>query len=168
MASADPDQLSAALSKLTDNKAYDPDETTFVFRIRQSMLYLLDLLLSSSEPLEIISMGGKTQIAIKQMDLRNQPRNELIVNEIIVMKEGSHPNIVNFLDAFLQEGNNELWEIMEFMEGGALMYVIDNSPHITKAQISTICNEVCSFDAVHACANTLDFRIWTITQDFRE
>ena len=27
MASADPDQLSAALSKLTDNKAYDPDET---------------------------------------------------------------------------------------------------------------------------------------------
>ena len=88
------------------------------------------------------TMGGKAQVAIKQMDLRNQPRKELIVNEIIVMKESSHPNIVNFLDSFLQEGNNELWVVMEFMEGGALTDVIDNNPHITEAQISTICNEV--------------------------
>ena len=88
------------------------------------------------------TMGSKSQVAIKQMDLRNQPRKELIVNEIIVMKESSHPNIVNFLDSFLQEGNNELWVVMEFMEGGALTDVIDNNPHITEAQISTICNEV--------------------------
>ena len=88
------------------------------------------------------SHGVKSQVAIKQMDLRNQPRKELIVNEIIVMKESSHPNIVNFLDSFLQEGNNELWVVMEFMEGGALTDVIDNNPHITEAQISTICNEV--------------------------
>lgn len=94
------------------------------------------------------TQGGKSQVAIKQMDLRNQPRKELIVNEIIVMKESSHPNIVNFLDSFLQEGNNELWVVMEFMEGGALTDVIDNNPHITEAQISTICNEVC-------CANTI-------------
>ena len=91
------------------------------------------------------TMGGKAQVAIKQMDLRNQPRKELIVNEIIVMKESSHPNIVNFLDSFLQEGNNELWVVMEFMEGGALTDVIDNNTHITEAQISTICNEVRNF-----------------------
>lgn len=88
------------------------------------------------------NQGSKSQVAIKQMDLRNQPRKELIVNEIIVMKESSHPNIVNFLDSFLQEGNNELWVVMEFMEGGALTDVIDNNPSITEAQISTICNEV--------------------------
>jgi len=88
------------------------------------------------------NFGAKSQVAIKQMDLRNQPRKELIVNEIIVMKESSHPNIVNFLDSFLQEGNNELWVVMEFMEGGALTDVIDNNLHITEAQISTICNEV--------------------------
>ena len=86
--------------------------------------------------------GGRANVAIKQMDLRNQPRKELIVNEIIVMKESSHPNIVNFLDSFLQEGNNELWVVMEFMEGGALTDVIDNNPSISEAQISTICNEV--------------------------
>ena len=94
------------------------------------------------------TMGGKAQVAIKQMDLRNQPRKELIVNEIIVMKESSHPNIVNFLDSFLQEGNNELWVVMEYMEGGALTDVIDNNTHITEAQISTICNEVCNLPSL--------------------
>lgn len=100
--------------------------------------------------------GVKSNVAIKQMDLRNQPRKELIVNEIIVMKESSHPNIVNFLDSFLQEGNNELWVVMEFMEGGALTDVIDNNPHITEAQISTICNEVCLPEICHSVS--ADFR----------
>ena len=87
--------------------------------------------------------GPKGQVAIKQMDLRNQPRKELIVNEIIVMKDSKHPNIVNFLDSFLQEQNNELWVVMEFMEGGALTDVIDNNPVITEDQIATICYETC-------------------------
>lgn len=87
--------------------------------------------------------GPKGQVAIKQMDLRNQPRKELIVNEIIVMKDSKHPNIVNFLDSFLQEQSNELWVVMEFMEGGALTDIIDNNPVITEDQISTICFETC-------------------------
>jgi protein-serine/threonine kinase len=86
--------------------------------------------------------GPKAQVAIKQMDLRNQPRKELIVNEIIVMKESRHDNIVNFLDAFLQEEQSELWVVMEFMEGGALTDVIDNNPTITEDQIATVCLEV--------------------------
>ncbi|KAF2128419.1 serine/threonine-protein kinase-like protein CLA4 [Dothidotthia symphoricarpi CBS 119687] len=87
--------------------------------------------------------GPRAQVAIKQMDLRNQPRKELIVNEIIVMKDSKHPNIVNFLDAFLQEEQSELWVVMEFMEGGALTDVIDNNPTITEDQIATICFETC-------------------------
>jgi protein-serine/threonine kinase len=86
--------------------------------------------------------GPRAQVAIKQMDLRNQPRKELIVNEIIVMKDSKHPNIVNFLDAFLQEEHSELWVVMEFMEGGALTDVIDNNPSISEDQIATICLEV--------------------------
>jgi len=87
--------------------------------------------------------GPRAQVAIKQMDLRNQPRKELIVNEIIVMKDSKHPNIVNFLDAFLQEEHSELWVVMEFMEGGALTDVIDNNPNISEDQIATICLETC-------------------------
>ncbi|KAF3902274.1 PAK-2p27 [Dactylellina cionopaga] len=84
--------------------------------------------------------AGK-RVAIKQMDLAHQPRKELIVNEILVMKESQHPNIVNFLDSFLK-GTSELWVIMEYMEGGALTDVIDNNP-LEEDHIATICFETC-------------------------
>ena len=87
--------------------------------------------------------GVRAQVAIKQMDLAHQPRKELIVNEIMVMKDSKHRNIVNFLDAFLRNNNAELWVVMEYMEGGALTDVIDNNPVITEEQISSICLEVC-------------------------
>jgi protein-serine/threonine kinase len=82
------------------------------------------------------------RVAIKQMDLAHQPRKELIVNEILVMRENKHANIVNFLDAFLMDNDKELWVVMEYMEGGALTDVIENNPVITEEQISTICLEV--------------------------
>lgn len=87
--------------------------------------------------------GSRAQVAIKQMDLAHQPRKELIVNEIMVMKDSKHKNIVNFLDAFLRNNFSELWVVMEYMEGGALTDVIDNNQNITEPQISTICLEVC-------------------------
>lgn len=89
------------------------------------------------------NQGPRAQVAIKQMDLAHQPRKELIVNEIMVMKDSKHRNIVNFLDAFLRNNNAELWVVMEYMEGGALTDVIDNNPVITEEQISTICLETC-------------------------
>jgi len=90
-----------------------------------------------------LSKGSSDLVAIKQMDLAHQPRKELIVNEIMVMKDNKHPNIVNFLDAFLRNNNTELWVVMEYMEGGALTDVIDNNPVITEEQISAICLETC-------------------------
>ena len=74
------------------------------------------------------------------MDLAHQPRKELIVNEILVMKESHHRNIVNFLDSFLVK-NMELWVVMEYMEGGALTDVIDHNT-MTEQQIATVCLEV--------------------------
>lgn len=81
------------------------------------------------------------RVAIKTMDLSHQPRKELIVNEILVMKESQHPNIVNFLESYLVR-NNELWVIMEFMEGGALTDIIDNNT-LEEDQIAAICLETC-------------------------
>ncbi|KAF9431008.1 Protein kinase [Podila epigama] len=82
-----------------------------------------------------------TKVAIKQMDLTMQPRKELVVNEILVMKESTNPNIVNYLDSFLVRGQ-ELWVVMEYMEGGALTDVIDNNK-LTESQIAIICFETC-------------------------
>ena len=81
------------------------------------------------------------KVAIKEMDLTTQPRKELIVNEIMVMKESRHPNIVNFLNSYLVRGN-ELWVVMEFMEGGALTDIIENNT-LEEDQIACISNEVC-------------------------
>jgi len=109
--------------------------SVYVARVRESAP-------SSTAQNLIRQYGPRAQVAIKQMDLRSQPRKELIVNEIIVMKESRHDNIVNFLDAFLQEDTFELWVVMEFMEGGALTDVIDNNDSISEDQIATICFEV--------------------------
>ncbi|SCV73050.1 BQ2448_6975 [Microbotryum intermedium] len=88
---------------------------------------------------KVLASGSK--VAIKQMDLSHQPRKELIVNEILVMKESQHPNIVNYLDSFLVKGA-ELWVVMEFMEGGALTDVIDSNS-LEEEQIASISNETC-------------------------
>ncbi|GAN05337.1 pkinase-domain-containing protein [Mucor ambiguus] len=85
------------------------------------------------------SLATNTKVAIKQMDLAHQPRKDLIVTEILVMKESQHPNIVNYLDSFLVK-NSDLWVIMEYMEGGALTDVIDNNT-MTEQQIATVCHE---------------------------
>ena len=86
------------------------------------------------------SLATNTKVAIKQMDLAMQTRKDFIVNEILIMKESQHPNIVNYLDSFLV-GSNDLWVVMEFMEGGALTDVIDNNSKMTEQQISTVCLE---------------------------
>lgn len=81
------------------------------------------------------------KVAIKQMDLNVQPRKELIINEILVMKDSQHKNIVNFLDLYLR-GLLDLWVIMEYMEGGSLTEVIENNGYkLSERQIATICFE---------------------------
>jgi serine/threonine protein kinase len=89
------------------------------------------------------------KVAIKEMDLSHQPRKELIVNEILVMKESQHPNIVNFLESYLVK-NNELWVVMEYMEGGALTDIIENNT-LEEDQISSISLEVRTFLFVMIC-----------------
>jgi protein-serine/threonine kinase len=77
-------------------------------------------------------------VAIKQMNIANQPRKELIYNEILVLKDSKNENVVNYLDSHLHDG--DLWVVMEYMEGGALTDVIDNNL-LSEPQIAAICLE---------------------------
>jgi serine/threonine protein kinase len=47
------------------------------------------------------------EVAVKQMNLSQQPKKEYILNEIPVMRENKHPNVVNYLDSYLV--GEELW-----------------------------------------------------------
>jgi p21-activated kinase 1 len=84
------------------------------------------------------SVDTNMSVAIKQMNLAQQSRKEVIINEILVMREAQHKNIVNFIDSFLV--SNELWVVMEYMEGGSLTDVVTTSM-MTESQIATVCRE---------------------------
>ncbi|KAL8675109.1 MAG: hypothetical protein Q9168_000480 [Polycauliona sp. 1 TL-2023] len=77
-------------------------------------------------------------VAIKQMNLEQQPKKDLIINEILVMKDSKHRNIVNFMDSYLRQG--DLWVIMEYMEGGSLTDVVTFNM-MSEGQIAAVCRE---------------------------
>uniref|UniRef100_A0A069DV63 non-specific serine/threonine protein kinase n=1 Tax=Panstrongylus megistus TaxID=65343 RepID=A0A069DV63_9HEMI len=78
------------------------------------------------------------KVAVKKMDLRKQQRRELLFNEVVIMRDYHHPNIVEMYESYLV--GDELWVVMEYLEGGALTDIVTHA-RMDEEQIATVCKQ---------------------------
>ncbi|XP_075049186.1 serine/threonine-protein kinase PAK 6 [Mixophyes fleayi] len=79
------------------------------------------------------------QVAVKMMDLRKQQRRELLFNEVVIMRDYQHTNVVEMYKSYLV--GEELWVMMEYVQGGALTDIVSQT-RLNEEQIATVCKSV--------------------------
>jgi serine/threonine protein kinase len=84
------------------------------------------------------------RVAIKKMTI-TADNMKLLCTELKMMKDSHHPNIVDYIDSFIVD-ENQLWVVMEYMDGGCLTDVLEQfeTVKMTEPQIARICFEVTS------------------------
>ncbi|MBN3300676.1 PAK4 kinase, partial [Amia calva] len=85
-----------------------------------------------------VRSSGKL-VAVKKMDLRKQQRRELLFNEVVIMRDYHHDNVVEMYNSYLV--GDELWVVMEFLEGGALTDIVTHT-RMNEEQIAAVCVSV--------------------------
>uniref|UniRef100_A0A8C5R6S1 non-specific serine/threonine protein kinase n=1 Tax=Leptobrachium leishanense TaxID=445787 RepID=A0A8C5R6S1_9ANUR len=79
------------------------------------------------------------QVAVKMMDLRKQQRRELLFNEVVIMRDYQHANVVEMYKSYLV--GDELWVLMEYVQGGALTDIVSQT-RLNEEQIATVSKSV--------------------------
>ncbi|ROK28225.1 Serine/threonine-protein kinase PAK 4 [Anabarilius grahami] len=74
-------------------------------------------------------------VAVKKMDLRKQQRRELLFNEVVIMRDYHHENVVEMYNSYLV--GDELWVVMEFLE-----VMLFDRFRMNEEQIATVCLSV--------------------------
>lgn len=90
-------------------------------------------------PPQVISHFLFPQSPTKLHSNFRQQRRELLFNEVVILRDYHHPNIVETYNSYLV--NDELWVVMEYLEGGALTDIVTHS-RMDEEQIATVCKQV--------------------------
>nr|XP_041567263.1 serine/threonine-protein kinase CST20-like isoform X2 [Taeniopygia guttata] len=132
-------------------------------RTEDKCLDMLKMLVSEGDPeakyteLETIGRGGfgtvcmavetatGEEVAIKKISLLEESNSEVCLNEIQIMRGNKNANLVTFVDSYLVD--EELWLVMEYMDGGSLHDVIRET-HMAEGEIAAVSRE---------CLQGLDF-----------
>ncbi|XP_041981363.1 serine/threonine-protein kinase PAK mbt [Aricia agestis] len=80
----------------------------------------------------------RRRVAVKMMNLLNQQRRELLFNEVVIMRDYPHPNIVEMHASYLV--GEELWVVMEYMAGASLTQIVTRT-RMDPEQIATVCKQ---------------------------
>lgn len=86
-----------------------------------------------------IETATARRVAIKKMDTRKQRHRELVMNEVIIVREYRHPNIVECIGSHLV--GDELWIVMELLDSTTLTDVITHL-RMSDDQVAVVCQGV--------------------------
>ncbi|XP_066196403.1 LOW QUALITY PROTEIN: serine/threonine-protein kinase PAK 3-like [Sylvia atricapilla] len=117
-------QQTQATIKETDKRL---EEEMEIPREREEQVHLLE----EQEALE-------KQVAIKKINLQGPSMMQDIVTEVMVLKRNRSPHIVTYLDSYIVR--EELWLVMEYMDGGTLNDVITET-EMTEDEIASVSRE---------------------------
>jgi serine/threonine protein kinase len=86
------------------------------------------------------SAASGKEVAIKKMKL-NAQNLKLLTEEIHIMKESAHNNVVRYFESFRVD--DKLWVVMEFMDGGCLTEILEQFENVkmNEEQIAWVCRE---------------------------
>ncbi|XP_076353790.1 uncharacterized protein LOC143249036 [Tachypleus tridentatus] len=79
------------------------------------------------------------EVAVKKINVTKQLRKDFIITELLIMKKYKHPNIVNYLDSFLD--GDELWIIMEYLGVGSMASVLSKT-RLHENETAAVCKEI--------------------------
>ena len=81
------------------------------------------------------------QYALKKLKV-NQQNVELLTTEIFIMKSSVHPNVVAYLESYLER--TDLYVVMEYMDGGCLTEILEQFEHLrlSEPQIAYVARNV--------------------------
>jgi serine/threonine protein kinase len=101
---------------------------------------------SSCDVFKAIHVQLEKKMAVKVMGINADTKLDMMENEIYMMMQFQHPNLVNYYDAYATE--KAVWIAMEYVSGGKLTDMLNEE--YTESEIAAILREtLIALDHLH-------------------